>query len=438
MTPGLPSQLSLDIGLPDSATFNTLRKSPPTGSVDEGIFGWYRYIQNFSGDFATEWLTKLGNTGDTVWDPFSGSGTTLVAAKQLNLKSVGYDINPFMVDVARAKVDWSIDLGSLTRSLQKVGDKVAPISKDEPPRVIRCTWSEYEKSILKSAVNYPSDAKLRKWVSPIVLSRIRSLVSAVDTLVELRQRRFMRLAVASILIPASNMTFRPNICYERHPIQDFPVIREFTNRVEQMLRDYERVHNQSKTSARVFLGDARTDGCKQADLIFTSPPYPNDMEYVHQTRLELALLQYVENSDELTALKKRMISSSVKLVYRVNDWQKTQGLQIPGVLSIYNPIVKTLEGRGWGWNPADMTAQYFGGMRTVIKNWFARLAHGGVAAIVVGDSAFNGIKVPTDILLGETAEAEGFVVKDISVFRSRWNSKHKIELRESVLLLKKR
>jgi hypothetical protein len=158
---------------------------------------------------------------------------------------------------------------------------------------------------------------------------------------------------------------------------------------------------------------------------------------VHQTRLELALLRYVTDRHGLTALKKQMISSSVKLVYKENGWQKEAGLEVPGVAKVYAPIAETLAGRGWGWNAADMTAQFFGGMRAVLANWHRRLPPGAVAAVVIGDSAFNGVKVRSDVLLAETAQLEGLACEGIEVFRSRWNSKHDIELRESVVLLRK-
>ena len=205
-----------------------------------------------------------------------------------------------------------------------------------------------------------------------------------------------------------------------------------------MIQDYRVVQEGgSDTKAIVNIGDARYDGPINADLIFTSPPYPNDMEYVHQTRLELTLLRYIENTKGLTDLKKRMISSSVKLVYKSNEWQKTHGLRIPEVNQVSSAIAKTLESKNWGWNAADMTAQYFGGMRTVLANWAKRLNPGGRAAVVIGDSAFNGVKVPSDELFAACAVVEGFYIEGLEVFRNRWNNKHRIELRESVVLLSK-
>ena len=78
-----------------------------TNRLTDGVFGWYQYVQDFTGQFALDWLHRLAREGAVIWEPFSGSGTTLVASKLLGLKSYGYDISPFMVDVAKTKVDWA-------------------------------------------------------------------------------------------------------------------------------------------------------------------------------------------------------------------------------------------------------------------------------------------------------------------------------------------
>jgi len=42
--------------------------------------------------------------GDMVLDPFLGTGTTAIAAKRLNRRFIGIEIDPFYVDIARKKV----------------------------------------------------------------------------------------------------------------------------------------------------------------------------------------------------------------------------------------------------------------------------------------------------------------------------------------------
>ncbi len=43
--------------------------------------------------------------GDTVLDPFMGSGTTSLAAKNLERNSVGYEINPEFIEIAKQKLN---------------------------------------------------------------------------------------------------------------------------------------------------------------------------------------------------------------------------------------------------------------------------------------------------------------------------------------------
>lgn len=403
--------------------------------AQQGIFGWYHYIQDFNGDFALAWLQELAHSSERIWEPFCGSGTTLVAAKMLGMPSWGFDISPFMVDVAQVKTTWTLDPRALQSELDELRDRLSANAGSEPNAPVLGHWDSYDTDVEGIAADYPDDKKLRKWIAPTVVERFHRVFEAIASIEDKPMRDFFRVAAAGLLVAASNMKLRPNICYESKPVLDFPASRRFAERAQRMISEYVSAVSSDNATTTIAVGDARLDGPAEADLVFTSPPYPNDMEYVHQTRLELGLLSYVESSKELTALKKRMISSSVKLVYKDNQWQKDAGLEVPGVAQVYKPIAKTLEGRNWGWNAADMVAQYFGGMRSVLQNWWRRLRPGGRAAIVIGDSAFNGVKVPSDLLLSEVAQLEGFDEAGIHVLRRRFNSKHDVELRESVVVL---
>jgi site-specific DNA-methyltransferase (adenine-specific) len=44
--------------------------------------------------------------GDTVLDPFLGSGTTTKVARDLGRNSIGYEINSDYLPVIKQKVDW--------------------------------------------------------------------------------------------------------------------------------------------------------------------------------------------------------------------------------------------------------------------------------------------------------------------------------------------
>ena len=50
-------------------------------------------------------INKYSKEGDTILDPFSGGGTTLIEARKLNRNVVGFDYNPYAVLLGKVKSD---------------------------------------------------------------------------------------------------------------------------------------------------------------------------------------------------------------------------------------------------------------------------------------------------------------------------------------------
>ena len=67
----------------------------------------YRYYAGYSDFFVKEqliWIEqKLGKKGIIVIDPWNGSGTTTFVSSILGYSCYGFDINPVMVLVSKAK-----------------------------------------------------------------------------------------------------------------------------------------------------------------------------------------------------------------------------------------------------------------------------------------------------------------------------------------------
>ncbi len=70
----------------------------------KGSASWYQYYAGFSPRFAKTLLesAKL-NSNAVVIDNWNGSGTTTEAASVLGYKTFGFDLNPVMIVVAKAK-----------------------------------------------------------------------------------------------------------------------------------------------------------------------------------------------------------------------------------------------------------------------------------------------------------------------------------------------
>jgi 16S rRNA G966 N2-methylase RsmD len=62
------------------------------------------YHGNFVPQIPNQLIRRYTKKGETVFEPFMGSGTTLFECERLGRKYVGFDINPKIVDYVRGKV----------------------------------------------------------------------------------------------------------------------------------------------------------------------------------------------------------------------------------------------------------------------------------------------------------------------------------------------
>ena len=92
------------------------------------VHRWIRYSAGFSAEWAQSVIRDAGDCSATrVFDPFAGSGTTLLAAEQLGVESYGLEAQPFVARMAEAKLAWRSDpeaFRSLARKIKTVAGSV--------------------------------------------------------------------------------------------------------------------------------------------------------------------------------------------------------------------------------------------------------------------------------------------------------------------------
>ena len=70
--------------------------------------GDVRHPAIFPEALAKDHIASWSNPGDVVLDPFSGSGTTCKAAKELNRQWCGIEINPEYCKIAEARLSQDV------------------------------------------------------------------------------------------------------------------------------------------------------------------------------------------------------------------------------------------------------------------------------------------------------------------------------------------
>jgi hypothetical protein len=175
------------------------------------------------------------------------------------------------------------------------------------------------------------------------------------------------------------------------------------------------------------------------DAVITSPPYPNEKDYTRITRLESVIFGFIETKSDLRLLKKGLIRSNTRNVYKGDDDDKwIESYPEIGIIAdeIEKRRIELGKTSGFERLYSKVTRLYFGGMAHHLASLRPILRPGARLAYVVGDQAsYLRIKIQTGQLLGTIAEALGYQVDSIDLFRTRLATATKEQLREEVLVL---
>lgn len=412
---------------------------------DRAFHDWYRFVLSYPPHLVRDYINKFGlNDKSVVLDPFCGTGTTLIEAKLCGVGTVGIEAHPFLQFAASVKLDWNVDPDQLLAeardiaytalnflSLQGIDDNRALARSPENVR-LRTLSPEAQSLILTNSI------------SPLPLHKTLVLLDCLKSHEKEAYYRHALLALANALVfKISNLHFGPEVGV-RNPKTDVPVITNWLAEVEKMADDLRMVQGKMYPTARVYLADARKIGHviapKLVHAVITSPPYPNEKDYTRTTRLESVLLGFVKSKTDLRELKKSLIRSNTRGVYKDDDDDRWIA-EHEEIQRIANAIEKRRieleKDSGFERLYSRVTKLYFGGMARHLSELRNVLCPDAQLAYVVGDQAsYLRIKIQTGQILADIASALGYKVVRIDLFRTRFATTTKEQLREEVVVLR--
>lgn len=409
---------------------------------DRAFHDWYRFVLSFPPHLVRDYIKKFDlNQKSVVLDPFCGTGTTLVEVKLAGMKAVGLEGNPFPHFASSVKTDWDLDTEVLLSCARQIADEVAKILGSQG--IDDNFPFEKEHKNLKSLSPDAEKLILTNSISSLPLHK--SLV-LFETLKQFESEPFYRhalLALGNALVfKISNLHFGPEVGV-KSPKIDVPVISNWLLEIDKMVKDLRQVKGMSYPNAEIHLADAR---CLDAlepnsvDAVITSPPYPNEKDYTRTTRLESVLLGFINNKEELRELKKRLIRSNTRGIYKGDDDDKWVS-EFPEIQRIAEAIEKRrIElGKDSGFERmyAKAAKLYFGGMAQHLSKLRKILRPGAQLAYVVGDQAsYLRVMIRTGQILRDIAKSLGYEIVGIDLFRTRLATATKEQLREEVVILR--
>lgn len=399
---------------------------------DRPVHDWYRFVLSFPPHLVREYMERFNlDESATVLDPFCGTGTTLVEAKKRGVNSIGIEAVPMSAFAAETKLDWRVDPDDLEREAAAIGERASERLAEMDGQAL-CSLSPAQVKLL-----------LKNSISPLPLHRTLTLLDEIDKSCS-HGTAHLRLALARHLPTGiGNLRFGPEIGLGVVK-DDAPVVEVWSAQVRRMANDLRRWSDYVSVPARVIRGDARISDSLLApesiDAVITSPPYPNEKDYTRTVRLESVLLGFLDDRDSLRAVKRDLVRSNTRSVYKHDDDDSWLD-QFPMISALADQIEEKRRdlGKTSGFERMyhRVTRLYFGGMVRHLESLRSVLKPGAQLAYVVGDQAsYFRIMIRTGTLLTEIAERLGYEVVGVDLFRTRAATATRSQINEEVVLLK--
>lgn len=414
-------------GARPNATANRLDAS------DRVIHDWYRFVLSFPPHLVRDYLQRFGLTpGETVLDPFCGTGTTVVEAKLHGIRGVGVEANALAHFASSVKTDWSVDPDELLESAQVIANTAFREIAADCAGALRTLTPEAESLLLKDSI------------SALPLHKALVLLEKIEQAQAKSCYRHLRLALARTLVyDVSNLHFGPEVGVRRVKLDDAQVVECWLAAVQRMADDL-RVVDRAAPPIVVHHADARRLASllhpRSIDAVFTSPPYPNEKDYTRTTRLESVVLGLIKSKEDLRSIKQGLLRSNSRNVYKHDDddrWVAHNAEIQTLAAEIEQRRIELGKTSGFERMYARVTRHYFGGMARHLAELRPFLKPGAYLGYVVGDQAsFFQVLLQTGRLLADIAAELGYEVVGIDLFRTRLATATKQQMREEVVVLR--
>ena len=389
--------------LPSSITNEKLPTNVTTNR--HAVHRWFNFVAGFSPEFVERNCPIKPNS--LILDPFAGCGTTLVVARALGHRAIGFEPHPFFARIARAKAGQCPTLSQLQdiEAILQEGLKHPCTADSLAPAAGRYLLKLFEKSTLEQLLGARDAVKSAGLdtddTSFLVLSRVIELCSKskIDGIYK---------APLSSKVPAT-----PNIAI-KNVVRDMQLDIQLS--VSSIATEPATVVSVSSES----MGEVES---ASVDAVVTSPPYLNNFDYAEMTRMYLYFWEICRSWQDITEkVRSKLIVNTTTALQGHRELQTEYRGEIPAVLlpeldGIVNQLSNQRRVRAGKKEYDKLIFPYFAQMAQILREVLRCLRDDSEAHIVIGDAALYGIHISTPQFLAEIMSQLGY--QDIKCIKLR-------------------
>lgn len=355
--------------------------------------GLHKYPAKFFPELPRWLIRRYSQESDMILDPFSGSGTTNVEALLLKRNSVGIDVDPF------------------SRFISTV--KVTPLAEKELIEAQESLFNAVEdyQPALVSESDIPSFPYRDNWFNREIILELAYLKKAIESLDKSeRVKDFFKVCFSSIIRSVSNADDNCTRTVIRKvlkkQVNPSDALRKFVEtvvvKVPKMVEFSQNVPQDITVNFPENM-DARNIEYppEDFDLVLTSPPYANAVDYPRTHQLELYWLGFADGT--LTPLKKKHVGTES---VSSQDYRTRHQIGVEEADSVIEKIFEQDPRRAY------IAFKYLDDMQKNLSEVYSVLRDGGRYIVVVGNNRIRGQLFESWKYLMTLAENIGFNIEN--------------------------
>jgi site-specific DNA-methyltransferase (cytosine-N4-specific) len=354
-------------------------------SKQDSISVIHPYPARFIQDIPRKLIECLGvPKSNCVFDPFCGSGTTLLEAKNQNIDAIGVDLNPIACLISRVKV-------------QSIPDDFSHIAK----LCLETSYNNYD-----SNTKIPTIPNLDHWFKDDIQKAISVIMSSIKPIENQQVKDALMFALSSIIVRVSNQESDTRYAaidkaYTAESVFDafrLACKKVATAKIESV---------QTESTVNIINGDVLSVNKENIDrnigLVITSPPYPNAYEYWLYHKYRMWWLGY-----DPIQVREFEIGARPHFQKKNGQTEKDFRRQMSGVFELFD----------------------------------TRLIQGGHVCIVIGRSIIKGKVIDNAEMMKEIAQERGYAViadieREIATTKKSFNLKYGKIKNENIVIFRK-
>ena len=338
-------------------------------------------------------IDQYASPKDVIFDPFCGSGVTLLQSQIKGFESIGFDINPMALLIARVK----------TGTYQKT--QLLKESED----LKEFLHTKTHDLLDREAMDIPQITNRDYWYSQSVLHDLGKIRWALKH----RSYEYRDFFLTVFAFVCRNQSLTKNSEFKRYRMKAEKIARStnevflrFFSHLEEMVKVFLNTQP-SRAQSQVILAhsDHQIPPSITYDLVISSPPYGD-------SRTTVAYGQYTSFGYEWIGCLNPYYDQS----YKMNKEGLGQKSKIREELREHPILMEIVQKiKGVNEKRADEVLYFFNGYYKALRNIAKNLKERGRVCLVVGNRIVGGVQIPMDQITASFLSSMGLDFEGIFV-----------------------